>query len=219
MIPRLCGVALRSRCSVGCSSTVSLICVLQEFLLYGLSGASCYNWFLIAIDYEAQFWPLRASCYAGAEFHQAEIASAGFGTCRISLWICCLWSLLDSALMWFEDCQGCAVLGLLGWTVVQASVRSCVWLALSNLFVTTSDPHFVATSARPRGAWGGLCCIPWLVSASTEPGGRSANIPRYPDKINLHLSLLACCLLGLVTGKASSCTTQQGINSIGWSGR
>ena len=53
-----------------------------------------------------------------------------------------------------------------------------------------SDPQFVAASAGPGCMGEGPSCAPRPAFSSTETGGTSAKIPRYPE-ICLHL--MACC--------------------------
>ena len=104
---------------------------------------------------------------------------------------CCHWA------CWFLD--------LLGWTLVQANVRHCLWLTSGNLFGTTK-----------RSIVCGCLCWAWVCARKTKLynmaryyqhglESSSAKVPRCL-KICLSFPLPVSCLLGSVTEKASGDT-------------
>ena len=132
----------------------------------------------------------------------------------IFLWICYLWSLLDTSLMLPEAGTGCVASGpwvqdsdvsqwqmsvwLWPWQPVwsykQSTVCSCIfwsWLHVGKIKLCFSTAF---TSTKPRGV--------------------SANVPRYP-RIYLCLLSPASWLLGLVNKKAHS-LKEPLIGSKGW---
>lgn len=86
---------------------------------------------------------------------------------------------------------------------MQANIRHCLCLVLSNLFGATSGPLFVVASAGLKCAWEGPNCVPRLAFISTGSEGRSIKVLKHPNVIFLHLPHPAGCLLVLATETVS----------------
>lgn len=101
---------------------------------------------------------------------EAELASAEFGAC----WDLPLHMLLVKLIGTSSEVDvvwswppGIFVLGPLEGGLLQAEVRCCLCLALSNLFGATSNPQFVSCSGGPGSTQKGSSCSPRLVFTST----------------------------------------------------
>ena len=159
--------------------------MLQEIPLYGLYKPSCYKYWLLwaylcvgstlrLVDWED--WPNK-SVQAAVRVLTTQ---NGMMPAEISLWMCCLWKLLDPSLMLSETHHGaCWFLVLLRRTPVEINARYSLWLALSSLLELQSYPQLVVASAESGYAWEGLSCAPRLTSSSTKLEGRSAYGPKH----------------------------------------
>ena len=137
--------------------------VLQECPLCGLCGPFCYNWVLIAIgsfihwiDPQAgwlwEWIPIMACelllyrCWP----REAKFASVGLGVCPdVPLDILLVKIIGFCSIFVWSWPWSIWVLGLLEGTLVETSVRCCLWLALGNLFgVTRITEHLRKTFNR-----------------------------------------------------------------------
>lgn len=172
----------------------------------------CSLCILRTADCEAQLQPCHSSCLAGAD-HENWNSLVVFGSAEIYLWRCCLWNLLDLALMLSNVEYVCC--GIFTETVLQVSVRCCIFLALVNFFGTTSNPQFCG-------------CLSWTCVYSERaklctkdsfyqhwPMDRSAKVPRHPD-IHFCLHLPMGCLFGSVTERTSGGVKRVGLKPRWW---
>ena len=108
MSPNLGTMVLCSRCPVGPSFQSPWSSVLEAPEM-SLVCVMCCNWVLITNGplmhrisprlsvCESQSW--HASCCAGADHMKLNLPQQCLVSAKNSLWTCCLWSLLDPALM------------------------------------------------------------------------------------------------------------------------
>ena len=149
----LWGPVVQSPWSPEWGTTVISLCV--------SCGPSCCNLVLITTaafvhginpqlaDCEVQIWPWHASCYVVADYTKQNSPQWGLTPAKISLWICCFWSLVDYALMLSEVghwvCWFCA-----SWEGLWCSpIWHYLWLALGNLFGAISNTQLVTVSTGP----------------------------------------------------------------------
>ena len=143
----------------------------------------CY-WPILAWDYslgwlcEAQPQIQCASCCAGADHTNWSLPQQGLVPVEITLWVCCLCSLLYSAVFVWSWPLGVLSVGFFRGTVLQAYVIPCLWL---DLFQALSDLQCVAPSAGPGCLWKGPGCSPRPAFTNTRPGDVSAKVSMHPE--------------------------------------
>ena len=166
--------------------------------LIGLCGSSCYNWVLMTIvpfvcwtDPQVvrvlhtsltMVCKLMCRCWP----HKVGFASAVCCACQNFPLDMLLLKIIESCSDLSEQCVGSVncelsvlVLDLLGGTLVQANIRCCLWVALSNLFGAMSNPVCHCLSWA-WDTWGRPSCTPRPAFTSTKPRGKSAKSQRHP---------------------------------------
>ena len=163
-------------------------------------------------DCEAQPRPWHAIRSAVTHNTKQNLPQQGLVQVKISLWICCLWSLLALALMLSESshwvCWFWASLEGLWCRPMSDAACDCSWATYLEI---QSDPQYVATSAGFGWMWKRPSCTPRPAFTRFRPRGRLAKTSRHPE-ILLHFLLPAGCLIGSVTQRASGST------QVAWGG-